>query len=305
MDPPLLRLHVDGVHPLRAGVPIRIRPGVADPDVAALELQPEVVRLVPEEADQVLLRDQEVTLLRELIVGHRPGIRDPVVIAGDHEHLQRVDPRDPLRVAGVPQQAPGILGRLHVVRVVHRSDVAPVLRDEVLLPVDLPELLEERAQLRVVLDQRRVPRLDETTVDVVLEPVRARVNHVIRCVAGRDLREAVVVVREQDELRGVSCRCLVGIGEDLDLLLRVVLAATVSGPVEDLESARLLRDRRSGGPARKCRARRGLLARCQYPGTRRDTRVAHEVSPSESLRDEPIEVVRHLSPLEAAGRASV
>ena len=88
------------------------------------------------------------------------GSAHPVVVAGDHEHVEAVHPRDLARVPVVPEQAPRVLRGLDLVRPVQRRDEPPVLDDEVLLAVDDPVGLERRVQRRVVRDQRGVPRLE-------------------------------------------------------------------------------------------------------------------------------------------------
>src|SRR5262245_34613735 len=100
---------------------------------------------------------------------------------------------------------------------------------------------------------------------------------------GDDLRVAGVVVLEQDELRGVAGRRLVLAPEVLGLQLLVVEAVAVSRPVEHLEAAGLLFDRRmgggaSGGTRRTAASTAGILGPAARREDRGDPAVLQDVS---------------------------
>src|SRR6185503_17565032 len=172
----------------------------------------------------------------------------------------------------------------------------PVERDEVLLAVHDAGLHELGVELAVVRDQRGVPRLHRAQVDPVLVLVAARMDHVERDGAGHGLRIRGVVVLEQGELRGVTGLCGVVPPQLRDLLLRVVVAVPVAGPVEHREVPRLLFDRWVGCG---CTARAGrttrvvlrLLARCEHGRTERGrSGHAHEAAPVVALGEDAVDV---------------
>src|SRR5918992_4900584 len=266
---PLLRLAVDDVEAGILGANVGARPGVGDPDVAGGEVGIQVCLRGPEVAAQVLLGHEEVSGLVELFVAHLPGVGDAVDVTPDDEVLKRtVPPGDLSLVALVVEERPRLhsaLG-LDLVRPVERRGEAPVGRDEVLLPVDLSALHELGLEIREVREQRRVPGLDGVDVDPVAEVIDARMDEV-GLVARAHLAERVVVRSKEAELR---LAVLVDVRPQ-NAVLATVRRILVAGPLEDVEVARLLLDRRT--LLRWLRSLRGRLRRALGAAGREHTRA--------------------------------
>src|SRR6185436_4314963 len=271
-------------------------PRVADPHVLALERLEQLVGLVPEELHEALRRDEEVLHLSELVIRHLPRVRDALIEPGDHEHLERVDPRELAAIPGVEQQRPGVLLWCHLVGPVQGRDEPPVLHDEVLLAVELTELLELGVEVGEVRDQRRVPRLHGAEIDVVAEPIGAGVDDVV-VRPGCHLGEPGVVVLEQDELRGVARLVGVLLPQEQALLAGVVVAVPVARPIEDLQVAGLLLERRVGcARLLRCGVRRLLAGGERGADADAHPGVAQEVATTHLLRERTTDLVRHVAP---------
>src|SRR5947209_7607349 len=109
----------------------------------------------------MLLRLQQVLGFLELRVTLVPRILESEVKAGNREHLEVVEPRNLALVALVEQKPPGLRLRLHLVAAVEDLVEAPVLRDPVLLAVQLAGLDHDGVEVLEVRYELRVPGLDE------------------------------------------------------------------------------------------------------------------------------------------------